>query len=369
MTQPLTLSARCAATLFIVGFLMATITDAAEIRLRDGVHPNSYLCPADLGYGCCQNGLACGKSQCYATEPQTYVFTKTATTTEDGGAAKTLTSTITTTVTPTGDSEPTGAFPPETQFAKYYPSAIDKEQPIVTNTEDKDDGGGGGLTGAQIGGAVGGAVALLAIILVAAFLVIRRLNHVAKVVQEGGASVSGGSGSTADTSDYFKRRILAPYAAPKRLVYHVGAGLAVRAALGRRGSSGFSSRRQSHRSNSESTAAGSSTPGTWTRSNSTSVSRSGSSGRRTSGFGDATGVSSDNEGEEIAELEAGERALDMVSEAGEFHGYYGPADKLMGQTAARQVAAADKAARPVSSPPAMAGASDPAPGADGREES
>lgn len=92
MTQPLTLSARCAATLFIVGFLMSTITDAAEIRLRDGVHRVSKappqvtpgpvlhrretvtvcaagynLCPIKLGGGCCQDGYSCATESCFAT--------------------------------------------------------------------------------------------------------------------------------------------------------------------------------------------------------------------------------------------------------------------------------------------------------------
>ena len=82
-------SLRCAATLFIVAFLISV--DGAEIRHRDGIHrvsktppqvtpgprldkraltacPASYsLCPPDLGGGCCAAGYACATESCYAT--------------------------------------------------------------------------------------------------------------------------------------------------------------------------------------------------------------------------------------------------------------------------------------------------------------
>ena len=355
---------------------------------------NSYLCPSELGYGCCRNGLACGKNQCYATEPTTLVFTRTMTTT-DGGNAKTLTSTVTTTSTPSVGAEPTGAAS-ETQYIKFYPTAVPKVDPLITDTGD-DGGGGSGLSSAQIGGAVGGALALLAIILTAAFFIIRRLNHVAKVVKEGGPP-STTPGSPGDKPDYFNHKHresevdsftteLASTSSPRTRHRSASTDTSEPASsiFGRQstpggGSSGFSSRRHSHRSSADSTA-GRSTPGTWTRSNSTARSST-----RASGSVDGA-VSYETEPDEIAELEAGERIvelpadpvtrkaetaassgatttlappptlgqgqghkrnnsaagrgapqLDVVSEAGEFHGYYGPPDRLMGQTGAGQKA-------------------------------
>ncbi|PKS05567.1 hypothetical protein jhhlp_008085 [Lomentospora prolificans] len=368
---------------------------------------NSYLCPAELGYGCCRNGYACGSDQCYATEPLTNTFTQTVTTT-DGDDTKTLTRTVTTTMTLAADSEPTGGtLPSRTTFEKQYPSVVSKVSPLVTEA----GGGGGGLSGAQIGGAVGGAIALLAIILTVAFFIIRRLNHVAKVVKESGPN-STTPGSQADTNDYFKGTAdtaevesLSTDMSPRarhRSTSESPSLFGFRSGSTPSGGSGLSSRRHSHRSSTDST--GRNTPGTWTKSDGTAISSTRASGSRTSGSIDA-GMGSETEPDEIAELETGERVvelpadpvatktevagarnaspgrgfqksvvvagggggpaaaaagrgeglappaqghkrsnsaagrgapqLDVVSEAGEFHGYYGPADsRLMGQTAA-----------------------------------
>jgi hypothetical protein len=133
---------------------------------------NSYLCPESVGYGCCQNGNACGISACYATSATTFVFTETMTTTDAENLPHTATSTITTASTPT---VPTNIVNYTGLIAKVTPTAtaIPKTSPPSTSSS-------GGLTKVQLGGIIGGAVTLLAVLILATLFIILRLNKVVK---------------------------------------------------------------------------------------------------------------------------------------------------------------------------------------------
>ena len=65
------------------------------------------------------------------------------------------------------------------------------EKVPATSSPSSNGGGGGGLTKAQLGGIIGGAIVLLLVVLAAAFIVIRRLNRVADVVETAKTSSSG----------------------------------------------------------------------------------------------------------------------------------------------------------------------------------
>ena len=140
---------------------------------------SSYLCPESLGFGCCKDGLACGQDRCYSTEASTLVFTQTLTTTEDDSKI-TTTTTVTTVSTPTDDGDAT-EMPSDEELHKFYPTAVEKVEPIVTeeDDDDDDDSGGGGLSSGQIGGVVAGIVIFLIIVILDASLIIRRIHRVA----------------------------------------------------------------------------------------------------------------------------------------------------------------------------------------------
>lgn len=327
---------------------------------------SSYLCPESLGYGCCKEGLACGSDRCYSTDASTLVLTRTITTTEDDEEI-TTTETVTTVSTPGEESTETEA-PEDEALQKFYPTAVPKVDPIIT--EDSD---GGGLTSGQIGGAVAGSIIFLIIVIVAAFFIIRRLNHVAKVVEE---SKSPDPDEKPDAAGHYATK--------------PGDGdsssLGTRTATGsprsrfRSGTtdsdsevptlfgspsphtpgSEVGSRRESNRSTSS--------DGLMTVSSLRNESIRTSRGRSPEGFampvspepaeleaatvraelaGDVSPIpelpspvpgsarlSRGKEGSHKRSLSAATPALDVVVEDGEYHGYYGPLDKVAGQTTA-----------------------------------
>ncbi|KAK0705417.1 hypothetical protein B0H67DRAFT_383272 [Lasiosphaeris hirsuta] len=135
---------------------------------------NYYLCPASFNFGCCKTGMGCAPNACYSTEPVTATVTQTFTTTTNGQTV-TTTQTAVTVATP---SAPSG-LPTDLNVApKFIPDSVPKSSasviPSATNA---------GLTSSQLGGIIGGAVALLVIVLVAAFIIIRRLNRVADIAE------------------------------------------------------------------------------------------------------------------------------------------------------------------------------------------
>ncbi|KAB5585516.1 hypothetical protein GE09DRAFT_1048624 [Coniochaeta sp. 2T2.1] len=146
-----------------------------------------YLCPASMNYGCCKTGLGCATNACYVTTPSTTTFTLTATTTNAAGATVTTTRTATTIRTPTAPaSVPITSDP--AAVAKFIPTSVAKV--AATSSPDSGSGGGGGLSKGALGGIIAGAIVILLVVVAAAFLVIRRLNRVADVVETAKASSS-----------------------------------------------------------------------------------------------------------------------------------------------------------------------------------
>lgn len=340
----------------------------------------SYLCPESLGYGCCGEGMVCGKDRCYSTDASTFVLTRTITT-KEGDEDVTSTTTVTTVSTPDAEGTATET-PSDDAMLKFYPTAVPKVDPVITDDDDDDDEGG--LTKAQIGGAVGGSLAFLAIIVVAAFFVIRRLNHVAKVVEESKTDKTEPEpdpDSRRETPEFVKVRdteaeSISTSAASPRSRFRSGTTDSESEAPTMIGmpspntpaSSEGESRRQSNRS---STSEGPMTVSSWRNESLRTV---GARGSGSDGF--VTPISPSSE---PAELEAGSvpielagdaspipelpspvpgtarvsrgakdgvghghkrsvsaatPQLDAVAEDGEFHGYYGPLDKVAGQTSA-----------------------------------
>lgn len=159
-------------------------TPSAGVYATETCGVSSYLCPASLGYGCCKNGMGCGISNCYSTEIVTLALTETTTTTE-AGVAQTLTSTITTVITP---QSPTGIA--TTGASGVVPKVTSSPEAAIAKTKASKPSSGGGLTTGQLGGIIGGAVLLLIIVLVATFFIIRRLNKVKGIVEASLSSFS-----------------------------------------------------------------------------------------------------------------------------------------------------------------------------------
>ncbi|ORY60052.1 uncharacterized protein BCR38DRAFT_412257 [Pseudomassariella vexata] len=162
------------------------------LAYTDSCPTSYYLCPSSLGYGCCKNGLACGSSSCYSTEPSTYTITSPVTTTNSAGSTFTSVATITGVTTPAPASVSTGT---SSALPKLIPSTISKEAAIPTSSEGEDGGGGGGLTQGQLGGIVGGVVSLFIAVVAAAFFIIRRLKQTARIVEESRRESSAGKTS------------------------------------------------------------------------------------------------------------------------------------------------------------------------------
>lgn len=147
-----------------------------------------YLCPASFDYGCCRSGYGCATNGCYVTTPFTTTYALTETATDAGGQTTTATLTVTTVRTPT----PPTALPATSDsgtVAKFIPTSVEKTP--ATAPPSSNNSGGGGLSTAQLGGIIGGAIAILLVVVAAALIVIRRLNHVADVVETAKTTSSG----------------------------------------------------------------------------------------------------------------------------------------------------------------------------------
>ncbi|KAI0124796.1 hypothetical protein BJ170DRAFT_476580 [Xylariales sp. AK1849] len=75
--------------------------------------PDYYACPSSLGYGCCPSGMGCAMNGCYSTVPSTYTVTSPVTTTNSRGQTVTsiASATIITKPTPGTASSEAGAVP------------------------------------------------------------------------------------------------------------------------------------------------------------------------------------------------------------------------------------------------------------------
>lgn len=327
------------------------------------------MCPQSLGYGCCGEGLICGKDRCYSSDASTIVLTRTITTTEDDDEI-TTTTTVTSVSTPSEDGTASEA-PDDVALQKFYPTAVAKVDAII-----KDDDDGGGVTSAQIGGAVAGSIVFLIIVVVAAFLIIRRLNRVAKAVEQSkpepednkhdsvaSAQYAAAKHGDAETSSLGTR---ATTASP-RSRFRSGttdSDSEVPTLFGSPSpntpASEVGSRRESNRS--------ASSDGVMTVSSMRGDSIRTSHGKSPESFvspaspepaeleaevmraelaGDASPIpelpspvpgsarlSRGKEGAHKRSASAATPGLDVVVEDGEYHGYYGPLDKVAGQTSA-----------------------------------
>jgi hypothetical protein len=142
----------------------------------------SRLCPSSVGYGCCPTNLGCAVNSCYETTPSTFTMTETLTTTIDS-----FPTTITTTITSvTVLEEPTGSSTTEGNLAKLTPPASPIAKTAATGSSN------GGLSTPELGGIIGGAIFILIVVLVATFLIIKRLNKVARGVAEASHTSSSG---------------------------------------------------------------------------------------------------------------------------------------------------------------------------------
>ena len=179
MADPVRVLGGCCPVGYVCGPLDCTAP--AGVKTPVTTCPFNYnLCPASLNYGCCMNGMGCALNACYSTSPVTTTLVQTFTTTADGQII-TTTQTAVTVATPT---PPSGLPATDANVApKFIPTSVPKVSPTTVP-----DNNPVGLTTAQVGGIVGGVVGLLAIVVVAAFLIIRRLNRVAEAVESKSAS-------------------------------------------------------------------------------------------------------------------------------------------------------------------------------------
>ncbi|KAL2149690.1 hypothetical protein VTH82DRAFT_8342 [Thermothelomyces myriococcoides] len=130
------------------------------------------------------NGLACGpNAYCYSTDPVTTTVFETITTTS-GEDTLTRTRTVETVVTPT---IPTSLDDEGYDALKFIPTSVPKVPATSPSGESK-----GGLSGGAIGGIITGVVVLMIVVIVAAFLIIRRLKHVANMVENTNRGSSSG---------------------------------------------------------------------------------------------------------------------------------------------------------------------------------
>ena len=136
-----------------------------------------YLCPENLaGAGaCCKSGLACGKGYCYATSYPMVVLTQTSVYRDDDKSFRTTVAVITTAFQPSTvptiatTAAPTRIVVTETAIAKI--AAVDT-QPRS------------GMSKGTMNGIIAGAVIALVLILLGAWLIIRRLNFLARRSRE-----------------------------------------------------------------------------------------------------------------------------------------------------------------------------------------
>ncbi|KAG9246028.1 hypothetical protein BJ878DRAFT_317873 [Calycina marina] len=139
---------------------------------------NSYLCPESLNFGCCGTGMACGFANCYSTEIVTLTMVDTVITAE-ASSEKTLLNTIVSTIAP---SIPTEAY--TTKQTGILPKITESVAPEISKSKAIDTSSAGGSFKSQLGAIISGIVILLIIILFAAFLILKRLSNVKRVMDE-----------------------------------------------------------------------------------------------------------------------------------------------------------------------------------------
>ena len=140
----------------------------------------AYLCPeAVAGFGaCCESGLACGSGFCYSTSYPTQTLVLTSAFRDGSSNLVTTTATITTAYQPsTVSAIPTTAGPTRMVITETaIPTAIPQIEAVNTTPRT-------GMSKGTMNGIIAGAVVALALILLGAWLIIRRLNKLARIRQ------------------------------------------------------------------------------------------------------------------------------------------------------------------------------------------
>jgi hypothetical protein len=154
----------------------------------------SYLCPSSFGYGCCHSNLACGVGYCYSTSFSSVPVTITYTTTISSSITRTITTVIQTAYTESAAQAIATPAAASSTVTKFTPSAT-----AVAKVDASSDSSSG-LTQAELGGIIGAAVVVVLVVCVATFLIIRRLNAVARVTKAAALRKSGLSGSNTKSS-------------------------------------------------------------------------------------------------------------------------------------------------------------------------
>ncbi|KAK8094866.1 hypothetical protein PG997_001551 [Apiospora hydei] len=353
--------------------------------------PNYYHCPSSLQGGCCSNGMGCGTDVCYSTDPSTAVVSTARVTTDSNGRTITSQLLYTTTMLPTPASITSGqpgAVP------KLMASTISKLPAIQTVQSSSSSTG---LSSAALGGIIAGVVVLLIVVVVAAFIVIRRLRRTEKAVEVSKRGSSNGQqtssshkshkegfGSTtvtevdidplsqetpslrpsryrAGSDSSYNGRYSSPARSPPlsdgrstppawpgnyKPVFNGGNDGTRHPSIESMGGQ-YAAQRVSYESQSTYR------PGRWSNASEVSGSADGAhgqseldaietAGRRRSSATTRPTVGSRRQSGDSAYRGRSESAaagtlapLEAVNEAAELHGYYGPQDKQVGQTAAR----------------------------------
>ncbi|KAK7947998.1 uncharacterized protein PG986_008884 [Apiospora aurea] len=353
---------------------------------------NYYLCPSSMQYGCCLNGMGCAKGGCYSTNPSTDVFSTPTVATDSEGRVVTSQVTYTTTMTPTPTSV---AYNEPGVVPKLVASTISKIPAIQTGQNNSSNSTG--LSTAALGGIVAGVVVVLLVVIVAAFIIIRRLRQTEKAVEVSKRGSSNGQqtsssrkshkegfGSTtvtevdidplsqetpslrpsryrAGSDSSYNGRYSSPARSPPlsdgrstppawpgnyKPVFNGGNDGTRHPSIESMGGQ-YAAQRVSYESQSTYR------PGRWSNASEVSGSADGAHGqseldaietagrRRSSATTRPTGGSRRQSGDSVyrgrsESAAAGTLApLEAVNEAAELHGYYGPQDKQVGQTAAR----------------------------------
>ncbi|KAI1506722.1 hypothetical protein F5X99DRAFT_14318 [Biscogniauxia marginata] len=163
-----------------VGYICGSSDDCAPPDGQSLSCPTNYFaCPSSLGYGCCQNGKACGDGVCYDTTPTTLPVSSTLTTTDSNGDI--ITTTITTSEVITPGPDLTSSAYAAVGVPKLIPSTVSKLP--ASTTDNSDNGNNGDLTAAALGGIIAGVIVLLLAIVAAAVFIIRRLRKTERAAQ------------------------------------------------------------------------------------------------------------------------------------------------------------------------------------------
>lgn len=334
--------------------------------------------------------MGCAKGGCYSTNPSTAVVSTPTTTTDSNGDIVTSQVTYTTTITPSPSSvtfNQPGAVP------KLVATTLAKVPSIPTTQSSSSSSG---LSTAALGGIIAGVVVVLIAVIVAAVIIVRRLRRTEKAVEASKRGSSNGQQTTSSQKSH--KPGLAPTVTEVDIDPLSQTSPSLRPSHYRGGSDSSVTGRYSSPARSPPLSDGRSTPpaawpghykpvfnreydgprhpsmesmggqygtqrvsydsqstyrpGRWSNASEVSGSADGAHGtseldsiettgrRRSSGTTRAAGSrrqSTDSAYRGRSEsAAAGTLApLEAVNEAAELHGYYGPQDQQVGQTAAR----------------------------------